>query len=91
MTIKKIVMVVQAIITIAMIISLSLVLLGMLSYNDYFKNIYRVILFLNLVTLTVNLSINKNKNINSKKIVLPLFWITIVLSILALVLLFANM
>ncbi|KXB43884.1 hypothetical protein HMPREF3188_01359 [Tissierellia bacterium KA00581] len=91
MTIKKIVMVVQAIITIAMIISLSLVLLGMLSYNDYFKNIYRVILFLNLVTLTVNLLINKNKNINSKKIVLPLFWITIVLSILALVLLFANM
>lgn len=91
MTIKKIVMVVQAIITIAMIISLSLVLLGILSYNDYFKNIYRVILFLNLVTLTVNLLINKNKNINSKKIVLPLFWITIVLSILALVLLFANM
>lgn len=91
MTIKKIVMVVQAIITIAMIISLSLVLLGMLSYNDYFKNIYRVILFLNLVTLTVNLLINKNKNINSKKIVLPLFWITIVLSILALLLLFANM
>lgn len=91
MTIKKLVMVVQAIITIAMIISLSLVLLGMLSYNDYFKNIYRVILFLNLVTLTVNLLINKNKNINSKKIVLPLFWITIVLSILALVLLFANM
>lgn len=91
MTIKKIVMVVQAIITIAMIISLSLVLLGMLSYNDYFKNIYRVILFLNLVTLTVNLLINKNKNINSKKIVLPLFWITIVLSILALLLLFDNM
>ena len=91
MTIKKIVMGVHAKITIDMIISLSLVLLGMLSYNDYFKNIYRVILFLNLVTLTVNLLINKNKNINSKKIVLPLFWITIVLSILALVLLFANM
>ena len=91
MTIKKIVMVVQAIITIAMIISLSLVLLGMLSYNDYFKNIYRVILFLNLVTLTENLLINKNKNIKKKKIVLPLFWITIVLSILALLLLFDNM
>ena len=78
-------------VTIFMIVSLLLVFLGVFSYNNSFKNIYRVILFLNLVTLAANLLINKNKNINSKKIVLSLFWITIVLSILALVLLFANM
>ncbi|MCI5997998.1 MAG: hypothetical protein PT934_01465 [Peptoniphilaceae bacterium] len=92
MTIRKFGIFAQVIVTIAMIASLSLVFLGVFSYNNDFKYVYRVILFLNLVTLTVNLLINKGQGTClSKKIVLPLLFLTIVLSILALLLLFVKM
>lgn len=91
MNFKKLAFVIQFMVTLVLIVSLSLVFLGVLSYDNNFRYFYRTILGLNLVTLSTNLILNKKEKTNvSKKLILLFFVLTSLLSVAVLVVLFFN-
>ncbi len=89
MTLKRLAFIIQSVVTLVLIISLTLVFLGVFTYDNKFKYFYHIILVLNLVTLSTNLILNKKEKTKvTKKLILLLFILTSLLSVAVLGVLF---